>query len=597
MGKETNDRPSPTEEMERLAMQLSLAQASAGDAEIHEGGLMRDYTRDPLGFISLCWPELRLYPRQAEVLQSLVDNTETFVPAANETGKSLIASLSALWFFQTRSPARVVIISATEKNLKNVIWREMSHRIGTSKLMFPVTMNTERVDKWLDPQGKKFDARSFIIGQVTNQPDSFQGHHLPHDIPRVLLIAEEASGIEDIYYEAATAWRHRMLVIGNPLNTTNFFYFKSRVGDVQDPSGNDKLLRKVIHISAEDTPNVIVGHKWTEAGMEGQPPVVIEGLLAWHEYLTRKHEYDEPVAYPRLYGRFYTGAQAMLFPEEWLDRSINRAKRFLDEGIKREACAMGIDTGAGRDETVWTIIDKLGIIKQIGTKTPDTSKIIDGTIELMTEYGISPWQICIDYGGGGKQIADMMQRLGYRIHRIHFGASASKTSSTKSKNLREDNRVNQQAYKNKRAEMYGRLRTWLRPDREEGQFALLPRHAHGCGMLEEELRVVPMTFDAEGKMYVVPKDKSPTAGINSDTITLKKLLGRSPDRADSLVLALEALSNQRVMGGVLHITDDRELEGRLRDTKEKFSTGIEGRMAELFGRMRSGFSGGTGDRQ
>ncbi len=580
------NKTSVLEEMETQAMERTMAATNPqNQTGIHtDDGLMRDYTEDPLGFISLCWPKLRLYPKQAAVIESVVDNKETFVPAANETGKSLIASLAALWFFQSRQPARVIVISATEVNLKNVLWREMSYRISESELRFPVHINSKRVDRWLDPLGKRIDERSYILGQVTNQPDSFQGHHLPHDIPRVLLIAEEASGIEDIYYEAATAWAHRMLIIGNPLNTTNFFYFKSRSGDVEDPSGKDNLLRKVMHISAEDTPNVIMGHKWVEAGKQGQPPVLIEGLLAWHEYLTRKHEYDEPIATARLYGQFYTGSRAMMFPEEWLQKSADIAKGLINYEVKREALAMGIDTGAGRDESVWTIIDKMGIMRQIAMKTPDTMKIYDVTIDMMTEYGLSPWQVCIDYGGGGKQIADALQRSGYRIHRVHFGSSPS-MKPTRAKSKREDFNIHRQAYKNKRAEMYGRLRLWLRPDRQEGQFALLPSDDGNWSMLEEELRVVPLTYDPEGKLFVIPKDKNPTVMVNSEQLTLKKLLGRSPDRSDSLVLALEALVNQKSMGGALRIDDPAEFEQRLESAGRDFGAGVEERVAELMEKL------------
>jgi len=42
---------------------------------------------DPIKFINLCWPKVRLYKEQEEILYSLRDNDETFVPAGNMLGR------------------------------------------------------------------------------------------------------------------------------------------------------------------------------------------------------------------------------------------------------------------------------------------------------------------------------------------------------------------------------------------------------------------------------------------------------------------------------------------------------------------------------
>ena len=39
------------------------------------------------------------------------------------------------------------------------------------------------------------------------------------------------------FYEAAQSWGHRILVIGNPLATDNFFYFRCKQGNRADPAG------------------------------------------------------------------------------------------------------------------------------------------------------------------------------------------------------------------------------------------------------------------------------------------------------------------------------------------------------------------------
>ena len=51
---------------------------------------------DPLKFVALCWPTLKLYDKQREILLSVRDNLETFTHAGNELGKDFIAAIVAI---------------------------------------------------------------------------------------------------------------------------------------------------------------------------------------------------------------------------------------------------------------------------------------------------------------------------------------------------------------------------------------------------------------------------------------------------------------------------------------------------------------------
>ncbi len=64
------------------------------DSEAYRAAL--SLAADPLRFVSLCWPDMQLYSKQREVLFSIRDNLETFVHAANETGKTRIAAVGAI---------------------------------------------------------------------------------------------------------------------------------------------------------------------------------------------------------------------------------------------------------------------------------------------------------------------------------------------------------------------------------------------------------------------------------------------------------------------------------------------------------------------
>ena len=107
-------------------------------------------------------------------------------------------------------------------------------------------------------------------------------------------------------------------------------------------------------------------------------------------------------------------------------------------------------------------------------------------------------------------------------------------------------------YKNRRAELYGTLAGLMDPDHwrlekkveidEHGEEIELDEYDEESrcfvidpddGMLREELYVMPILLDSEGKMKLPPKDRQGNAREKS----LRDMLGRSPDRADALALA------------------------------------------------------------
>jgi len=326
---------------------------------------------DPLRFVSACWPQMQIYDRQREVLLSVRDNVETFVHAANETGKTRVAAVVVLWFFTTRTPARVISSSSSQTQLDAILWSEIHSLIRASRLPLPFLEKSLCLKKLRRLDSTETEPSDYVLGYVTNAVENFQGHHLPNDKPRVLAVFDEASGVPDEFYEAADSWAHRKLVI---------------------------------------------------------------------------------------------------------------------------------------------------VIAQIVQDTPNTMEIAGRTIRLLEEHKVPAGRVAFDAGGGGKQIADLLHEQRYFVQLIGFGESAAA----------------KQAYKNRRAEMYGRLRELLNPDREEGPFAL-PPDAHS---LRQELAVLPLQYDSEGRMQLLPKEAAgPQQGPS-----LRRLLGRSPDRADSLVLATWVLS-------------------------------------------------------
>src|SRR5207244_3512091 len=92
----------------------------------------RHYVDKPTFFVTLFWPDIKLAQNQPEILDSVVNNHETWVHSANEMGKSFIAALTALWWFCTRF-AKVVTSSSNEDQLTQVLWGEIDHLLRTAQ--------------------------------------------------------------------------------------------------------------------------------------------------------------------------------------------------------------------------------------------------------------------------------------------------------------------------------------------------------------------------------------------------------------------------------------------------------------------------------
>jgi hypothetical protein len=48
----------------------------------------QDFVHEPIAFVKLLWPNVKLYNKQREVMESVRDNVQTFVPAGNHCPRS-----------------------------------------------------------------------------------------------------------------------------------------------------------------------------------------------------------------------------------------------------------------------------------------------------------------------------------------------------------------------------------------------------------------------------------------------------------------------------------------------------------------------------
>lgn len=158
---------------------------------------------DPLELQKLLWPDVHFYDKQREVIYSVADNDETFVPAGNMLGKDFVSAFIALWFFLSRHPCRVLTTSVDSTQLEGVLWGEIRRFIQTSKYPLeverggPLIVNHLHLRKAIpsqDGKGTQMCGISYLIGRVAAKGEGMLGHHVADigdGVPRTLFIADE----------------------------------------------------------------------------------------------------------------------------------------------------------------------------------------------------------------------------------------------------------------------------------------------------------------------------------------------------------------------------------------------------------------------
>ena len=319
--------------------------------------------------------------------------------------------------------------------------------------------------------------RWFATARTASKPENMAGFHEEH----LLFICDEASGIDDRIYEtiegALTTSDAKLLLCGNP--TKNSGVFKRAFFE-------DRDLYHIQKVSCFDISRI---------------------TPEYSQRLIKQYGMDSDVVRVRVLGEFPKTEPDGLIPLELVESAIMRE-------LPADSDAM-LDVGAdiarfGDDETV--IIPRiggkvLGIYHYTRQDTMTTvGKIIDITRGLMRDYSKPAAKIHVDDDGVGGGVTDRLRevigedRLNIDIVACHNGGSAS----------------DREHYANWVTEQWCGLRQRL----ADGDIEL-PR--------DDEL-----TAQLSTRKYLL---NSRDQIILEDKKTYKKRIGRSPDRADALILA------------------------------------------------------------
>ena len=533
-------------------------------------------SRDPIKFQRAFWPGVEFYNKQHEIIYSVRDNRETYVPAGNKLGKDYvggwlpIAFLLRPWMFfpeayvqEVESHRRPgynphtvrILTTSVDGDQLGVIWAEIGRFLTSCR--FPLLFEKGKggciiaIHQEFRFSDEAWTTRpvSYLRGRVGSPDNDYKGlsgHHAAY----TMALIDESAAVPHLVKDRCDEWASKIVMFGNCNHCAkkHFFYVGCKGGD-------DPPHKKVIRIKAEDSPSVRRGLDMVKQGLTPDDKRVLPGLISYGEYVWKRKYLDAVVQCVSLDADWYEGAENLLYPPEWLNRAeriangswidppewLNRHGTRKPIPKVRQARAMGIDPAQGGDSTVWTIVDQYGIIFMLSMKTPDTSMIPNKTIALVNEYKI-PWdRVMFDTGGGGYEHTCELERRGHRgVRSISFQETPTLTPKRGLRQISEkvDLREERYAYVNRRAEMYGLLSILLNPANEG--WAIPAQYSE----LRRQLAPIPRWEDGEGRLFLPSKNKKP--GEPDDKVTMKTLIGNSPDEADSLVLAIFGMTQRSV---------------------------------------------------
>ena len=192
---------------------------------------------DPIRWGKYFWPKVDFYDKQREIIRSVEENDETYVPAGNMLGKDFVAGFIALRAFLVHRVVRVVTTSVKDDHLR-VLWGEIGRFIDTArsdtpfgplsaKEGGPLIINHRDIRKQYGGVQCKI---SYMRGMVSEKGEGMAGHHAPY----TLGVIDEASGVDDTVYTQMCTWAKRILVFGNcnPCPQNHFFRAGVRGGDL-----------------------------------------------------------------------------------------------------------------------------------------------------------------------------------------------------------------------------------------------------------------------------------------------------------------------------------------------------------------------------
>lgn len=475
---------------------------------------------------------MQLWDRQREMLHAMMAFDRSATSSGHKIGKSATIAAGSLAIVTTVPGARVILTSASGRQVKSVIWRDVKkwYRIAAERGMHLGGKLHDSPDA-----GLRFNDGREVIGFSTDAAEKIAGF----SGGRLFFFADEASGIDEPIFEAIEGNRAggaSLHMWSNPTQTTGYFFdcFHGK-REFFDP-------RALLMISSEEAARAV------EAG--DAPRGVGLATLGWCDEKAREWGKGSPIHDVRVEGRFPKESAFSVIGLGLLERAARAWRERLeldDEGretgrldppVARGRLAIGLDPCRfGDDEAALCARRGVRVLRPL-----DTTRTMDGPtlgawaakiVEELEEPDDQEVVINVDVNGIGASAFDWLRAYAEDRHPNTWTVHPVNSGSRVPDAFAEADR-----YLNLRAWLHFAVRAWLKdggelpPDPKLEAEALAPRYRYS---------------QSSNRLQVEGKDE------------LKKRLKRSPDRFDALALAILELPSAHVLDDE-HDHDRREVD-------------------------------------
>ena len=366
---------------------------------------------------------------QKDILSDLGDGLITVSEAINIAiasghgiGKSALVAWIILWAMSTMEDTRGVVTANTDTQLRTKTWPELGkwYRLCAWKSWFHYHATSISS---IDPEHEK-TWRVDMVPWSENNTEAFAGLH--NQGKRIIVVFDEASAIADLIWETtegALTDKNTEIIwfcAGNPTRNTGRF---------RECFGRFK-------------------HRWLTKQIDSRSVRITnkEQIDKW----IQDYGADSDFVRVRVKGEFPRAGSMQFIPSDLVDV----ARKRQPEASVQDPFVMGVDVARfGDDESVialrrgrdavsvkWTIL-----------RGVDTMTLAARIVEISNQH--KPDAIFVDAGGVGGGVVDRLRMLRQPVIEVQFGGSADKAQDTASGTI---------IYANKRAEMWGVMKDWLR---------------------------------------------------------------------------------------------------------------------------------------
>lgn len=324
-------------------------------------------------------------------------------------GKSTLVAWIILWFISTRPHPQIRVTANTREQLLKTTFRELAvwHKRAINSHWFTWTAtkfyHKDHPETWF----------ANAIPWSAENTEAFAGLHAEH----VLVIFDEASGIDDVIWEvtegAMTTKGAAWLAFGNP--TRNTGRFRECFGKYQ--------------------------HRWTTTRVDSRNAKMANKaqINQWIE----DYGEDSDFSRVRIKGEFPRAGSTQFIPSDLVEKA--RRNEVPDDGQATKVLSVDV-ARFGDDQTVFLYRRGNQVLPLRKFRGLDTMQVAAMAAEAIDDW--RPDCAFVDGGGLGAGVVDRLRSLNYRVIDVQAGSAPD----------------DKEKYANKRAEMWGRMREWLKGD-------------------------------------------------------------------------------------------------------------------------------------